>query len=200
MDTEGSEVETAVDLYANVWKLFRERPFEPSTLAKRLIERDEYELVAAEGEPAATLDGLVDYGLLERTGGEYRIVVGPDEVADEWRDTEALRTDAVDRLVRSALVRTEGSDETLTHDGGKYAVVELASEVSVTEGLERVVEAAADHDGVVVATPGTNADSAQRIADRLAERDGQRWEKSGTDVVEGDDPDSELVFRLFLDG
>jgi len=201
MPDERSDIEDSVELYVHAWKLFRDQPFDASGLAKQLIQRDEYELVAEEREPEASLDELVRYGLLERADSGYRIAVEPNAAADELRSTESLRTAAVDRLIRSALVRTdEGSDpaEVLSFEGESYTAVELSSEVAVDDGIQRVVRAATDdgRHGVAITTPGTNADRAQRIADELAERD---WEKVGTDVVGADSADSELVFRLFLE-
>jgi len=200
MPDERSDVEDGVELYVNVWKSFRDQSFDAGTLAKRLIERDE-ELVAEEGEPKASLDELVDYGLLKRTESEYRIAVEPNAVADELGSIEPLRTAAVDRLIHSALVRTESESdatESVPFDGASYTVVDLSAETTVTDGIERVTETATGDEGsgVAITTAGTNADRAQRIADRLTER---QWEKAGTDVVGGDSSESELVFRLFLD-
>ena len=206
MPEERPDVEGSVELYATVWKLFRDAPFESSELAKRLIERDDYELVAEEGEPEASLEELVGYGLLETRDADdtYQVAAKPNAVADELERTESLRTAAVDQLVQSALVRTEersASNEGLSFEGKSYAPVELTPDTSVADGFDRVVEAANDdgRDGVVITTPGTNADSAQQIADRLTESREGNWEKAGTDVVTSDSSDSELVFRLFLD-
>jgi len=201
MPDKRSHIEDSVEIYANIWKSFRDRPFGAGALAKRLIERDEYELVAAEGEPEASLDKLVDYGLLETTGAEYQVAVEPNAAADELRSTESLRTAAVDRLIQSALVRTDegsNSDERLSFEGEPYTVVELPPETTVSDGVERVTETAADNEerGVAITTAGTNADRAQQIADRLTER---TWEKAGTDVVGEDSSGMDLTFRLFLD-
>lgn len=206
MYEERSEVEESIELYATVWKLFRDSPFESSELAKRLIERDEYELVAEEGEPEASLEELVEYGLLENPDAEgtYQVTAKPNAIAAELESTESLRTAAVDQLIQSALVRTEDRSESnqgLTFEGKSYAPVELLPDTTVSEGFDRVIKAANDdhRDGVVITTPGTNADSAQQIADRLTESHEQDWEKAGTDVVDSESSDSELVFRLFLD-
>lgn len=201
MPEERSDIEDGVELYVSAWKLFRDQPFDSSGLAKRLIERDEYELVADEREPEASLDELVHYGLLERTDSGYRIAVEPNAAADELQGTESLRTAAVDRLIRSALVRTsERSDsgESLSFEGESYTVVELSPGTTVADGIECVTEAVTEDErrGVAITTAGTNAARAQQIADRLTER---QWEKAGTDVVGGDSSESELTFRLFLD-
>ncbi|NIC00872.1 hypothetical protein [Halobacterium sp. R2-5] len=201
MPDKRSHIEDSVEIYANIWKSFRDQPFGASALAKRLIERDEYELVAEEGEPEASLDKLVDYGLLETTGAEYQVAVEPNAAADELRSTESLRTAAVDRLIQSALVRTDegsNSDERLSFEGEPYTVVELPPETTVSDGVEHVTETAADNEerGVAITTAGTNADRAQQIADRLTER---TWEKVGTDVVGEDSSGLDLTFRLFLD-
>ncbi|WP_251330686.1 hypothetical protein [Haloplanus pelagicus] len=201
MPEERSDIEDGVELYVSAWKLFRDQPFDASGLAKRLIERDEYELVADEREPEASLDELVHYGLLERTDSGYRIAVEPNAAADELQGTESLRTAAVDRLIRSALVRTsERSDsgESLSFEGESYTVVELSPGTTVADGIECVTEAVTEDErrGVAITTAGTNAAQAQQIADRLTER---QWEKAGTDVVGGDSSESELTFRLFLD-
>jgi hypothetical protein len=204
MHEEKSDVEESIELYTAVWKFFRDQPFEASELAKQLLKRDEYELMAEEGEPKASLDGLVDYGLLKTRDTTYQIVVDPNAVADELEGTESLRTAAVDQLIQSALVRTEGqsdSNKGLSFDGKSYTVVELSPETTVSEGVERVTEAASDdgQDGVVITTAGTSADRAQQIADQLIDTHENQWEKAGTDVVESDSLESELVFRLFLD-
>jgi len=206
MPEERSEVEESLELYVTVWKIFRDQPFESSSLAKRLIERDDYELVAEEGEPEASLDELVEYGLLDDREAEatYQVITEPNAVAGELENTESLRTAAVDQLIQSALVRTENrseSDEELSFEDKSYAIVGLAPDTPVSEGFERVTEASDDdrRDGVVMTTVGTNADTAQRIADQLIESHEQNWEKAGTDVVKSDSSDSELVFRLFLD-
>lgn len=204
MHEEKSDVEESIELYAAVWKLFRDQPFEASELAKQLLKRDEYELMAEEGEPEASLDRLVDYGLLKTRDTTYQIVADPNAVADELEGTESLRTAAVDQLIQSALVRTEGqsdSNKGLSFDGKSYTVVELSPETTVSEGVERVTEAASDdgQDGVAITTAGTSADRAQQIADQLIDTHENQWEKAGTDVVKSDSPESELVFRLFLD-
>jgi len=206
MHEERSGVEESVELYATVWKVFRDRPFDSGELAKRLVERDEYELVAEEGEPVTSLDELVEYGLLERFEADatYQVVAKPNAVADQLESTESLRTAAVDQLIQSALVRTEErseANEALSYESNSYAVVEVAPDMPGPEALERVTAAAdsAGQDGVVIVTPGTNADSAQQIADQITESREQNWEKAGTDVVKSQSPDSELVFRLFLD-
>ncbi|WP_248898119.1 hypothetical protein [Haloplanus halobius] len=201
MPAERSDVEDSVELYVNAWKLFRDQPFGASALAKRLIERDEYELVAEEGEPEASLNELVDYGLLEEIESEYQIAVEPNAAAAELRSTESLRTAAVNQLIQAALVRTDedsNSDEQLSFEGGTYTVVKISPGTTVSDGIEHVSEAATDNggQGVAITTAGTNADQAQQIADRLIK---QKWEKTGTDVVGGESSESELIFRLFLE-
>ena len=198
-EEERTDAEARIDLYGAAWTLFRDRPFDAETLGRRLVERGDHKVVAGSGEPAASLARLVEAGVLESTPEGYRVVVEPNAAADALAADEPLSTEAARRRVLSSLTAS-ASDEsgTLVREGERYAVVELGVEESVEAAADRAVAAVdADHRGVVVTTPGTNADSAQRLADRLIET--RSWAKAGSTVVEGDDAADELVFRLYLD-
>lgn len=217
-----TDVQACIDLYTTIWKLFRTRPFTREEVGRRLLERDEPKYVTGEDGLDASLERLVGYGLLEERSSEYEVAAKPDAVAEKWPETASLGGEAVRQLVQSSLVaETSGEDgerggggDTLSRDGEEYAVVELRPEDDVETGVRRVVDAVetaaggqASSDGTgrtgprgaVVTTPGTNADTAQRIADRLAAEDGGRWEKAGSNVVKGQSDDDELAFRLYLD-
>lgn len=200
-ETGTADVRTCIDLYATLWAAYRTRPFAVEEAARTLIDRDEYEYVAGEDEPETHLEQLVEYGLLNREADGYRVAVPPDDVAGELTD-ESVRREAVRYLVTSS-VDADSTDSdrgrTLSREGETYAAVELDPEDAVDSGVERVRDAAdGGHRGVAVVTPGTNADAAQKIADRLTEGAGD-WEKAGSNVVQGDGADEELVFRLYLD-
>lgn len=210
-ESEEADVRACIDLYTTVWSLFRTRAFGREELGRRLLERDGHRGVSGDGDPRTLLSRLVDFGLLEEHSDGFRVAIRPDELADgtaadgvpaETAESASLRTEAVRRLVRSSLAADsrDGSDgETLSRDDDSYAVVELGGDEEVASGVRRATAAGgSDHRGVVVTTAGTNADTAQRIADRLTEgRSG--WEKAGSNVVTGATDDDELVFRLYLD-
>ncbi|SFG07588.1 hypothetical protein SAMN04488063_1347 [Halopelagius inordinatus] len=202
-ESEETDVRTCIDLYTTVWDLFRTRTFGREELGRTLLERDGHRRVAADADLRAVLSRLVEFGLLETRPDGFRVAVRPDDVAAEMPESASLRTEAVRRLVRSSLGgdSTDGDgDPTLSRDDESYAVVELGADEAVTSGVRRVASAAegSDHRGVVVATPGTNADAAQRVGDRLTEKH-REWEKAGSNVVTGATDDDELVFRLYLD-
>jgi hypothetical protein len=196
---ERTDAETLIDLYGTVWTLFRDRPFDAETLGRRFVERGDHEAVVGSDEPSVSLARLVEAGVLESTPEGYRVVVEPNAAADALAADESLSTEAARQRVLSSLTASAADESgTLVREGERYAVVELGVDESVEAAADRVVAAAdADHRGVVVATPGTNADSAQRLADRLIET--RSWTKAGSTVVEGDDAGEELVFRLYLE-
>jgi len=196
---ERTDAEARVDLYGTIWTLFRDRPFDAPKLGRRLVEQGEHGVVADADEPEASLARLVEGGVLESVPEGYRAVVEPNAAAEALADAESMPTEAVRQRILSALATTDEDDpETLTREGESYAVVDLGIDESVETATQRVADAAdADHRGVAVATPGTNADSAQRLADRLVEE--RSWTKAGSTVVEGADEEAELVFRLYLD-
>jgi len=200
-DDDGSAVEERIDLYVTVRSLFRDRPFDAAELGRRLVERGEHGVVAGPEEPEASLDGLVEAGVLASAPDGYRVVAEPNDAAEKLAAGRPIGAEAVRRRLLSGLT-ADGDPEgprTLSRDDGTYAVVELDVDEPIEAALDRVSDATdVDHQGVAVTTPGTNADRAQQLADRLA-TDGS-WSKAGSTVVEGDDPDGELVFRLYLDG
>jgi hypothetical protein len=200
-DDDGSAVEERIDLYVTVRSLFRDRPFDAAELGRRLVERGEHGVVAGPEEPEASLDGLVEVGVLASDPDGYRVVAEPNDAAEKLAAGRPIGAEAVRRRLLSGLTANDDPEgpRTLSRDDGTYAVVELDVDEPIETALDRVPDAAdADHQGVAVTTPGTNADRAQQLADRLV-TDGS-WSKAGSTVVEGDDPDGELVFRLYLDG
>lgn len=202
-ESEETDVRTCIDLYATVWDLFRTRTFGREELGRTLLERDDHRRVAADADLRAVLSRLVEFGLLEDRPDGFRVAVRPDDVPTEMPESASLRTEAVRRLVRSSLAGDSADgdgDATLSRDDESYAVVELGAGEAVTSGVRRVASAAegSDHRGVVVTTPGTNADAAQRVGDQLTEKR-RGWEKAGSNVVTGATDDDELVFRLYLD-
>jgi hypothetical protein len=171
---------------------------------------DEFTAEQATAELAAASERLLElavaYGLVEYDGTAYRVARTPDADADRW--TAAL-TDRADRLRRAITDRRAGRAST-----GRDAVTvpfedrQFASVfVGEDEGFEAVVDAVAsldvgDRDGVVLRSPGQNANAVQRIADRLCDATPEgtplaaSFQKEGTDVVGADK--NELEFRLFL--
>lgn len=194
---ESADLEARIDLYTTLWSVFRERHFESDELGRRLVERGRHALVSAAGEPETSLAWLVDAGVLTADEAGYRVTTAPNDAADALAAAAGVDVETVRRRVLSSLTATDDG-ETLVHDEGRYAVVELAPEDSLDAAATWAVDAAGDGDhGVALTTLGTNAAAAQRLADRLvAERS---WSKAGSTVVEGDHADAELVFRLYLD-
>ena len=197
--------EARIELYTTLWSDFRERPFETDELARLLVERGRHELVAADGEPDASLAWLADTGVVttdgdgETDGSAYRVTDPPNDAARALANAAAADVETVRREVLAALTAPDEGSETVVVDDDGYTVVELGVGESMDAAADRVVEAAADGAGrgVAVMTPGTNAAAAQRLADRLiADRS---WSKAGSTVVEGDHEDAELVFHLYLD-
>lgn len=189
-----------IELYTTLWSEFRERPFDADELARRLVERGRHQLVAADGEPDASLAWLTDAGVVTTDEGAYRVTTAPNDAAEALARASSADAEAVRRRVLAALTAPENEGaETLFLDDDGYTVVELDVGESMDSAADRVVEAAADGEGrgVVVTTPGTNADAAQRLADRLLASRG--WSKAGSTVEKGEHDDAELVFRLFLD-
>jgi hypothetical protein len=198
-----TDPEARVDLYGAIWSLFRNRTFDAATLGRRLVERGDHGVVAGADEPEASLARLVEVGVLETVPEGYRAVESPEEAAERLAAAESVPVETVRRRLLSSLAAGDDGDEsggpaTLTREGEDYVLVELGAEESVESAVDRVVDAAtADRGGVAVTTPGTNADSAQQLADRLAAERG--WSKAGSTVVEGSAATAELVFRLYLD-
>ena len=187
-----------IDLYVTIRSLFRDRSFDEAELGRHLVERGEYGYVSAAAEPAASLSWLADAGVLAADAEGYRVTTDPDDAAARLADAAGVDVGEVRRRLLSALAAGEGDEgpRTVVRDDDTYAVVELDADDAVETAVDRV-RAAGDADrGVAVTTPGTNADRAQRLADRLI---AEGWSKAGSTVVEGDDPDGELVFRLYLD-
>jgi hypothetical protein len=196
---ESVDREARIELYTTLWSDFGERPFETDELARRLVERGRHELVAADGEPDASLAWLADAGVVTTNAGAYRVTTAPNDAAEALARVSAADVEAVRRRVLAALTAPDEGPETLVVDDDGYTVVELSVGESMDAAADRVVEAAAagDDRGVAVTTPGTNAAAAQQLADRLiADRP---WSKAGSTVVEGDNEDAELVFHLYLD-
>ncbi|WP_251344159.1 hypothetical protein [Haloplanus halophilus] len=197
-DAREPTVDERIDLYVTIRSLFRDRPFEATALGRRLVERGEHEYVSATGEPAASLSWLVEAGVVTADADGYRVAADPDEAAEKLATAGGVDVDAVRRRLLSALAADEGAPRTLSREGGTYGVVRIDPSDSVGAAVERALAAVdADHRGAVLTTPGTNADLAQRVADRLAAD--HSWSKAGSTVVEGETPDAELVFRLYLD-
>lgn len=191
--------EARIELYTTLWSDFRERPFETDELARLLVERGRHELVAADGEPDASLAWLADTGVVTTDGSAYRVTDPPNDAARALANAAAADVETVRREVLAALTAPDEGSETVVVDDNGYTVVELGVGESMDAAADRVVEAAADGAGrgVAVMTPGTNAAAAQRLADRLiADRP---WSKTGSTVVDGDNEDAELVFHLYLD-
>jgi hypothetical protein len=191
--------EARIELYTTLWSDFRERPFETDELARLLVERGRHELVAADGEPDASLAWLADTGVVTTDGSAYRVTDPPNDAARALANAAAADVETVRREVLAALTAPDEGSETVVVDDDGYTVVELGVGESMDAAADRVVEAAADGAGrgVAVMTPGTNAAAAQRLADRLiADRP---WSKTGSTVVDGDNEDAELVFHLYLD-
>lgn len=191
--------EARIELYTTLWSDFRERPFETDELARLLVERGRHELVAADGEPDASLAWLADTGVVTTDGSAYRVTDPPNDAARALANAAAADVETVRREVLAALTAPDEGSETVVVDDNGYTVVELGVGESMDAAADRVVEAAADGAGrgVAVMTPGTNAAAAQRLADRLiADRP---WSKTGSTVVDGDNEDTELVFHLYLD-
>ncbi|AXG06533.1 hypothetical protein DU500_08910 [Haloplanus rubicundus] len=194
---ESGALEDRIDLYTTLWSVFRDRPFESDELARQLVERGRHELVSTTAEPDASLAWLVDAGVVTADGSAYRVTDLPNDAARALADAAAADVETVRRQVLAALTAPDEESETVVVDDDGYTVVELGVGESMDAAADRVVEAAADGEGVAVTTPGTNAAAAQRLADRLiADRS---WSKAGSTVVEGDHEDAELVFHLYLD-
>lgn len=198
-----TDPEARVELYGAIWSLFRDRTFDAAALGRRLVERGDHEVVAGTDEPEASLARLVEVGVLETVPEGYRAVEDPEGAAERLAAAESIPVATVRQRLLSSLATSDDGDgsgepPTLTREGEDYVVVDLGARESLEAAADRVVDAAAaDRDGVAVTTPGTNADSAQRLADRLVAERG--WAKAGSTVVEGADEDAELVFRLYLD-
>ncbi|GAB6862337.1 hypothetical protein ACFR97_07365 [Haloplanus litoreus] len=201
IEDEAAAVEERIDLYVTIRSLFRDRPFDEAELGRRLVERGEHGHVSAPGEPDASLSWLVEAAVLGTDTEGFRVIADPDEAAERLAAAGDLPVETVRRRLLSALAAGDKDEEprTLVRDDDTYAVVELGADEAVETALDRVHTAVTESDyrGVAVTTPGTNANRAQQLADRLV-ADGP-WSKAGSTVAEGDDPDGELVFRLYLD-
>jgi hypothetical protein len=187
-----------IDLYVTIRSLFRDRPFEEAELGRHLVARGEHGYVAAAAEPAASLSWLAEAGVLAADEEGYRVVTDPDDAAARLADAAGVDDGEVRRRLLSALAAGEEDEgpRTVVRDDDTYTVVELGADDAVGTAVDRVRAAGDEGRGVAVTTPGTNADRAQRLADRLI---AEGWSKAGSTVVAGDDPDGELVFRLYLD-
>lgn len=159
-------------------------------------------------DPEQLLNLTVAYGLFEYNGSVYRVRCDPGE--ERW---EAVLTDHA-TLVRRAIserlgtrddsVEPEREGATLDFDGKQFTSVV----VSDPDGFGTVTDAiaalpAGKRTCVVLRSPGSYANTVQRIADRLCDPTTieespvrRPFEKEGTDVV-GAEKD-ELEFRLFL--
>lgn len=171
---------------------------------------DTFTADAAEAEFAGAsgrlLELAVAYGLLSYDGDAYRVELPPGADADRW---EARLADRASLLRRTITARREGG----TAAGGEVVTLpfddqQFASVFVDGEEFEDVVDAVGrldldGRDGVVLRTPGPEASTVQRIADRLCDATtpedsplGATFQKAGTDVVGADK--NELEFRLFL--
>lgn len=198
---EDTDTEARVELYGTIWSLFRDRAFDAATLGRRLVERGDHEAVSGADEPEVSLAWLAEAGVLESVPEGYRAVDDPNAAAETLAAAGSIPQEAARRRLLSSLAADDdegGEPATITREGETYAVVELGAEESVDAAADRVGDAATtDRRGVAVTTPGTNADSAQRLADRLVADRG--WSKVGSTVVEGAHEEAELVFRVYLD-
>jgi hypothetical protein len=148
------------------------------------------------------LELAVAYGLVEYDGTTYRVGLDPDADTGRWAAALTERAALLRRTIadrRTGRATGGGEAATVAFEGRRFASVF----VDGSEGFDAVVEAVerldvGDRDGIVLRSPGPNANAIQRIADRLCEStpSSVSFQKNGTDVVGADKDD--LEFRLFL--
>lgn len=161
----------------------------------------------SEAETQRLLELTTAYGLIEFTGTMYRVTCAPDATTDCWQS--AMRDHAnhiSNSIADSGGSPRDGATDTddISHDDNTYVSV-LVSETDDFETVADAIENAdtRETEGIVLRSPGDNADVVQRIADRLCDAseskqisDAGPFQKELTDVV-GHQKD-DLEFRLFL--
>lgn len=207
------DIEECAALYLDVWELFETRAFEPGELAERLVEHDrEIAHITGDDEPERHLDVLVEYGLVTRDDGQYRIRCTPEEDVETWRETLQAPPEAIYRLVqRTKRQREKGSSDgdewdVLERNRERFVSVYATRETDVMDLISAAVERLGEppqYDGIVVRTPAIHTGHVQRLADDLCDADVMaetgvpyHFEKI-TSNVRGEHKDA-LEYRLYL--
>lgn len=206
------DIEDCIALYLDVWDLFEQRTFEPEELTERLVEHDrDVGYVTGEGDPGRHLDVLVEYGLVARTDGQYRIKCTPDEEIAAWREKLQTPPEAIHRLVQETKARrrgaaTAGGEDTLERDGERFVSISADEATEVRDVVSAMTDRLGEpprHAGIVVRTPADLTGHVQRLADELCDADAMadadlpyRFEKV-TSNIRGEHKD-DIEYRLYL--
>lgn len=207
------DIEDCAALYLDVWDLFETRTFEPGELAERLVEHDgDITYITGDDEPERHLDVLVEYGLITRDDGQYRIRCTPEEDVEAWRETLQTPPEAIYRLVqRTNRQRQEGPSDgdgwdVLERNGERFVSISATGETDVLGLTTAVVERLDDpprYTGIVIRTPAIHSGHVQQLADDLCDAEAMadaglpyHFEKV-TSTVRGEHKD-DLEYRLYL--
>lgn len=207
------DIEDCVALYLDIWTFFKKRAFEPAELAEQLIEHDrDLNYFSDADEPERHLDVLVEYDLVTRTDGQYRIRCTPEEDVAIWRNKLQSPPDAIYRLVQQTKRQREEEpgvrDEwnTLKHNGETFVSISVIKETDIIDLITAVNERLSDppqYTGIVICTPAAHTGHVQQLADDLCDADAMakadfpyHFEKI-TSNVRGEHKD-DLEYRLYL--
>lgn len=192
------QFETCIGLYLAAYDRYETDSFTAEQIDRELSISDTQRV----------LELAVAYGLLAFDGSSYRVTCEPDASTDTWHSTVRDRAS----LIRETIADRDGdedvtnsrSDDVLIHKTNEFKSVFVSKSDEFDSIVERIESLSlADCDGVVLRSPGTDANRVQRFADRLCDDSeppepslSTSLQKVYSDVV-GDDK-NQLEFQLYL--